>query len=83
VYLQRIDNAEIIQTRVRKYCCRVSGAALVRPRRGRIVAGVCAGIAQRFGVSPSRVRLLFILSMLPPGPQVLLYIALWIVIPET
>jgi phage shock protein PspC (stress-responsive transcriptional regulator) len=54
---------------------------IVRPRRGRIVAGVCAGIGQRFGVPASRVRLLFVLSMLLPGPQVLLYIALWILIP--
>ena len=56
---------------------------LTRPRRGRIVAGVCAGIAQRFGTSPGRVRLLFVLSMLLPGPQILLYLALWIVLPQS
>jgi phage shock protein PspC (stress-responsive transcriptional regulator) len=55
--------------------------ALVRPRRGRIIAGVCAALAQRFGVPPSRVRLLFVLSCLLPGPQVLLYLALWIILP--
>ncbi len=55
--------------------------ALVRPRRGRIVAGVCAGLARRFGLPPGRVRLLFVLSMLLPGPQILLYLALWIVVP--
>ena len=58
------------------------GQALVRPRRGRIVAGVCAGIAQRFGVPAGRVRLLFVLSMLLPGPQILLYAALWILLPQ-
>ena len=55
--------------------------ALVRPRRGRMVAGVCAAIARRFDLSPALVRALFVLSMLLPGPQVLAYIVLWIVIP--
>jgi phage shock protein PspC (stress-responsive transcriptional regulator) len=43
---------------------------------------VCAGIAQRFGVPAGRVRLLFVLSMLLPGPQILLYAALWILLPQ-
>ncbi len=55
--------------------------ALVRPRR-RIIAGVCAGLARRFGVSPTLVRVLFVLSCLLPGPQVLLYLALWIIAPS-
>jgi phage shock protein PspC (stress-responsive transcriptional regulator) len=54
---------------------------LTRPRSGRIVAGVCAALARRFDVKPWQVRLLFVLSCLLPGPQVLLYIALWIVLP--
>jgi phage shock protein PspC (stress-responsive transcriptional regulator) len=57
-------------------------AGLVRPRDGRIVAGVCAGLAQRFGVRPWQMRLLFILSCLLPGPQFLLYLGLWIVLPS-
>ncbi len=55
--------------------------ALVRPRSGRVVAGVCAALARRFGMRPRTVRLLFVLSCLLPGPQILLYIALWIVLP--
>ena len=55
--------------------------ALVRPRRGRLVAGVCAALARRFDMSPTIVRLLFLLSMLLPGPQILAYVVLWIVIP--
>ena len=55
---------------------------LVRPRHGRIVAGVCAALARRFGVSPTGVRVLFVLSMLLPGPQILAYGVLWIVIPS-
>jgi phage shock protein C len=43
---------------------------------------VCAGIARRYGVSPTRVRLLFVVSLLLPGPQILLYLAGWILMPK-
>jgi phage shock protein PspC (stress-responsive transcriptional regulator) len=56
--------------------------ALVRPRRGRIVGGVCVAVARRFDLSPTMVRLLFVLSMLLPGPQILAYLVLWIVVPS-
>jgi phage shock protein PspC (stress-responsive transcriptional regulator) len=55
---------------------------LVRPRDNRWIAGVCSGLARRFGLSPGLVRLLFVLSCLLPGPQVLVYIALWIIMPN-
>jgi phage shock protein PspC (stress-responsive transcriptional regulator) len=54
----------------------------VRPRRGRMIGGVCAAIADRFGWSRALVRLAFVLSIVLPGPQVLLYVILWIVIPS-
>jgi len=56
--------------------------SLTRPRRGRVIAGVCAGIARRFGWSPWLVRLVFLVSCVLPGPQILLYIALWILMPR-
>ncbi|MCU1570502.1 MAG: uncharacterized protein JWR33_1243 [Naasia sp.] len=56
---------------------------LTRPRSGRLIAGVCAGIAHRFGLSPFLVRGLFLLSMLLPGPQILVYLALWIIVPAS
>jgi phage shock protein PspC (stress-responsive transcriptional regulator) len=59
----------------------MASKALVRPQRGRLVAGVCAGLARRFDMSPTAVRVLFVLSMLLPGPQILLYLALWIILP--
>ena len=55
---------------------------LIRPRSGRVFAGVCVGIARRFGWSPFAVRLAFLLSMLLPGPQILIYLALWIIVPK-
>jgi phage shock protein PspC (stress-responsive transcriptional regulator) len=57
-------------------------STLVRPQEGRIVAGVCAGLARRFGWSVSMVRLLFLLSLLLPGTQVIVYIVLWILMPN-
>ncbi len=55
---------------------------LARPQQGKIVAGVCAGIAQRYGWKVSTVRLVFVLSCLLPGPQVLVYLVLWLAIPK-
>jgi phage shock protein C len=55
---------------------------LVRPRDGKVVAGVLAGLANRFGISPWTARALFLLSLLLPGPQVLAYVVLWVVMPS-
>ncbi|KAB1909782.1 MULTISPECIES: PspC domain-containing protein [unclassified Micromonospora] len=55
---------------------------LVRPRQGRVFAGVCAGLAQRFGMSAGMVRLLFLLSLLLPGTQVIVYLILWVLMPN-
>ena len=56
-------------------------AQLVRPSDGRVIAGVCAALAQRFDMKPWQVRGLFVLSCLLPGPQFLVYIVLWLVLP--
>lgn len=55
---------------------------MYRSRKHRIVAGVCGGIAEKYNMSPTTVRLLAILSCLLPGPQFVIYIALWILIPN-
>jgi phage shock protein PspC (stress-responsive transcriptional regulator) len=55
---------------------------LTRPRRGRWIAGVCAGLAKRFGLSAGVVRLLFLLSCLLPGPQIVVYLVLWVLMPS-
>ena len=54
---------------------------LVRPRN-RMIAGVCSGLARRFGLAPSTVRILFVVSCLLPGPQFLAYIVLWVLMPS-
>ena len=55
---------------------------LIRPVRGRLIAGVCAGLALRFSTSPTLIRVLFLLSLLLPGPQILIYLAGWLLIPK-
>jgi phage shock protein PspC (stress-responsive transcriptional regulator) len=56
---------------------------LVRPRDGRVLAGVCAGLGQRFGIEPWLARLLFVLVLLViPGSQLLIYPVLWILMPN-
>jgi len=55
---------------------------LYRPRDGRVVAGVCAGLAAYFGVDPTLVRLAFALVTVFGGLGVLIYLCAWMVIPE-
>jgi phage shock protein PspC (stress-responsive transcriptional regulator) len=57
-------------------------ATLTRSRHDRVIAGVCAGIADRMGWKPKTVRVAFLVSCLLPGPQFLLYLALWFAIPQ-
>ena len=55
---------------------------LTRPQQGKVIAGVCAGLAQRFGWNANVVRLVFLLSCLLPGPQFVIYLVLWLLIPK-
>ncbi|MER5481224.1 PspC domain-containing protein [Streptomyces sp. NPDC002734] len=57
-------------------------SSLVRPTHGRMIAGVCAALAKRFGVSATTMRVIFLVSCLLPGPQFLVYVALWILLPD-
>jgi phage shock protein C len=56
---------------------------LSRPREGRVLGGVVAGLGRRFGIDPWPARLLFVLVlMLLPGSQLLVYPILWILMPS-
>jgi phage shock protein C len=57
-------------------------STLTRPQDRRIIAGVCAGLADRFGTTPLVVRILFLLSCLLPGPQFVIYLVLWLIMPS-
>ena len=58
--------------------------ALYRSRRYSIIAGVCGGIAEWLGWSPTLVRILFVLvSILSVAfPGIIAYIILWLIMPK-
>ena len=53
-----------------------------RPAAGRMLGGVCAAIADYFGWERTVVRLLVVASIFLPGPQVLAYLVLWLIVPS-
>ncbi len=55
---------------------------LYRSRNNRIIAGVCGGLGDYFGIDPVIIRLLFFAAFIFAGTGTILYIILWIVVPE-
>lgn len=55
---------------------------LVRSTNDRKLAGVCAGLADYFEIDTTLVRVLWLLATLIPGPNILVYIVLWIALPQ-
>lgn len=55
---------------------------LYRSQSDRMIAGVCGGIAAYLGVDSSIVRLLWVFITLVGGSGILVYIILWIVVPD-
>ena len=56
---------------------------LVRNRKGRMVAGVCAGAADYFGIDVTLVRVIVaVISVITGGAGVLAYLVAWAIIPE-
>jgi phage shock protein C len=47
-----------------------------------VIAGVCGGLGEFFGLSPFWFRLAFLLALIPGGiPGVLAYVLFWLIIP--
>ena len=56
---------------------------LVRSTDKAIIAGVCAGVGRRFGLTPWVTRLLFVVTLFAlPGSQILVYPLLWFLMPS-
>ncbi|MFC4588681.1 PspC domain-containing protein [Sphaerisporangium corydalis] len=55
---------------------------MYRSREHKMIAGVCGGIAESWGWTPTMVRLLFLLSCILPGPQFIIYLIMWAFIPK-
>jgi phage shock protein C len=57
--------------------------ALRRSRSDRVVAGVCGGLAEFFGISAFWFRIAFLIALIPGGvPGLLPYLLLWMIIPK-
>jgi phage shock protein PspC (stress-responsive transcriptional regulator) len=48
----------------------------------KMVAGVCAGLANYINIDPTIMRILFVLIAFAGGASVLVYLIMWIVMPE-
>jgi phage shock protein C len=59
-----------------------SAMMLTRSESDRVIAGIAGGIAQRFGLSSTLVRVAWVFSILFGGFGVLAYVILWVVLPK-
>jgi len=61
----------------------VRGSSLRRSRTNRMVAGVCGGLQDSFGLDAFWFRLAFVLAMIPGGiPGIAVYLILWLIMPS-
>ncbi len=58
------------------------GKRLERKLKGRWIAGVCAGVADYFGIDPVIVRVGFIVATIVWGVGAVAYLAAWVLVPE-
>lgn len=57
--------------------------ALRRSRSNRMIAGVCGGLGEFFGVDPFWFRLGFLIALVPGGvPGIAAYLILWLMVPN-
>jgi phage shock protein C len=54
---------------------------LYRSRKDRMLAGICGGLADYFGIDATWVRLLFVLFFLVGGSALLVYLIMWLIVP--
>ena len=55
---------------------------LYRSKTNRQVAGVCGGLAEHFNLDPTLIRVLFVVLAVLGGSGVILYVAMWIIVPK-
>jgi phage shock protein C len=59
-----------------------AGRKLYRSTSNRQLAGVCGGLAEYFNLDPTLIRVLFVILAVLGGSGVVLYIAMWIIVPK-
>jgi phage shock protein C len=58
-------------------------SSLRRSRHDRIIAGVCGGLGEFFGIRAAWFRLALLIALIPGGvPGFLVYMLLWLIIPS-
>lgn len=55
---------------------------LYRSRKERIIAGICGGLAEYFGLSVSKLRIALVVLILLGGLSLWVYLILWLIIPQ-
>ena len=60
----------------------MANGRLSRDKNSKVIAGVCSGLARYFGLDKVLIRILFLIAFFGFGTGLLLYIILWIVMPE-
>lgn len=61
----------------------MEGKRLTRPQNNKMLAGVCAGIANYFGLDPTLIRVAYaLLTVFTAFAGVIVYLLLWLIIPE-
>jgi phage shock protein PspC (stress-responsive transcriptional regulator) len=55
---------------------------LYRSRTDRKLAGVCGGLAQYSNIDATLIRVLFVVLALLGGPGLVIYLLMWILVPE-
>lgn len=61
-----------------------NGVKLYRSKKNKVIAGVCAGIAEYFNIDPTIVRVIYVMLTIftAVAPLVILYFVMWILVPE-
>jgi phage shock protein C len=68
---------------LRRFEMNIRGTALRRSRTNRMIAGVCGGLQDFFGLDAFWFRLGFVLAMIPGGiPGIAVYLILWLIMPS-
>ena len=55
---------------------------LYRSQNNRMIAGVAGGLGEFLGIDPTLIRLIFAMSIIFMGTGVLLYLVMWLIVPE-
>lgn len=59
----------------------MSDVPLTRPREGKMLGGVCAALARRFGMDTTLMRVIWVIALCCFGVGLITYLILWVVIP--